>query len=94
MQLEDIPQLVGVYLDISTEAAQVFLSIIVLLAVLLPVMIVSRGSKSMTAEIVTIFLTECFLVGISWLPFWVLIMTVLIIAIMWAQLGAKMVTGD
>lgn len=94
MQIEDIPEMFGDFFDISTEASQVFLSIVVILAVLLPVMLMSRGSKSVTIEAVVLFLTMCFLIGIGWLPFWILIMAVLIIAIFWAGIGADMVSGE
>ena len=91
--LEDIPTWFADFTDITLEAAQVILSIVVLLAVLLPTLYLSRG-KSTTIELVMLFLVECLLVGIGWMPFWVLIATVAVVAMAVAFLGAKLVTGE
>lgn len=91
--LEDIPSLVADAWGITVASAQVLLSIVVMLAVLLPVMYLSRGKRSITIEIVVVFLVECLLVGITWLPFWVLIATVAVMAIAVAFLGTSVVVG-
>ncbi len=93
MSLEDIPTYFSDFMVISLEAAQAILSIVVILAVLLPTMYLSRGSRSVTIEIVMLVLTESFLVGIGWLPFWLLIATVAVLAFGIATLGTKAVTG-
>jgi len=80
-------------MDITLEAAQIILSVAVILAVLLPTMYLSRGTKSTTIELVMFFLIESMLVGIGWLPFWVLIATVAVLALAIASLGTKVVTG-
>ena len=69
------------------------LSIVVIFAVLLPVMYLSKGKNSLVL-IVMLFLTESLLVGIDWLPFWLLIATVGIMAIAIAFLGTRVVTGE
>lgn len=91
--LEDIPTWFSDATDISLGAAQVILSIIVILAVLLPTMYLSRGNKSTIVEIVMLFLAEGFLVAVGWLPFWLLIATVALMALAIASLGTKVVTG-
>ncbi len=92
--LEDIPTWFSDTLDITLEAAQVILSIAVILSVLLPTMYLSRGSKSSTFPVVVMFfLVESMLVGIGWLPFWILIATVAVLALALASLGTKVVTG-
>ena len=93
MSLESIPTYFSDFMDISLEAAQAILSIVVILAILLPTMYLSRGSKSTIIEIVMLFLAEAFLVGIGWLPFWLLIATVALMAFGVAILGTKAVTG-
>ena len=93
MSLESIPTYFSDFMDISLEAAQAILSIFVILAVLLPTLYLSRGSKSTVIEIVMLFLTEAFLVGIGWLPFWLLIATVAVMAFGVAIIGTKAVTG-
>ena len=93
MSLESIPTYFSDFLGITLEAGQVILSIIVILAVLLPTMYLSRGSRSVTIEIVMLFLCEAFLVGIGWMPFWILIATVAAMGLAIATLGTKVVTG-
>lgn len=90
--LESIPTWFAGFTDITLEAAQVILSIVVIFAVLLPVMYLSKG-KSSIMLIVMLFLTESLLVGIGWLPFWLLIATVALMALAVASLGTKVVTG-
>ena len=93
MSLESIPTYFSDFLAITLEAGQAILSIVVILAVLLPTMYLSRGNKSTIIEIVMLVLTEAFLVGIGWLPFWLLIATVAVLAFGIASLGTKAVTG-
>ena len=91
---ESVPTWFSDYLGITLGAAQIILSIVVILAVVLPVMFLSRGSKSMTIEIVSLFLAMCFLVGIGWLPFWILITTVAVLALEVSSFGTKVIVGD
>lgn len=93
MSLESIPTYFSDFLDISLEAGQAILSIVVILAVLLPIMFLSRNRNGFVIEIVMLVLTESFLVGIGWLPFWLLIATVAVLAFGIASLGTKAVTG-
>ena len=92
MSLEDVPTYFSDFLDISLDAGQAILSIVVILAVLLPTMYLSRN-KSIIIEVIMLFLTEAFLVGIGWLPFWLLIATVAAFAFGIATVGTKAVTG-
>jgi len=71
----------------------VLLSIVVILSVLLPVMILARGKNALTIYLIIAFLVECLLVGIGWLPFWILIATVAIMAVAIALLGTRVVVG-
>ena len=93
MSLESIPTYFSDFMDITLESAQAILSIVVILAVLLPTMYLSRGNKSTIIEIVMVVLTESFLVGIGWMPFWLLIATVAAMALGVAVLGTRAVTG-
>lgn len=92
--LEDIPTWFSDTLNITLEAGQVILSVAVILTVLLPTMYLARGTRAITIEIVLLFLCECLLVGIGWLPFWILIATVAVLALAIASFGTKVVTGD
>ena len=94
MSLESIPTWFSDTLVITLEAAQAILSIVVILAVLLPTLYLSRGSGSFTLTLVMFFLTEAMLVGIGWLPFWLLIATVAVLALAVAIIGTGAVTGE
>ena len=92
MSLEDIPTYFSDYMDISLEAGQAILSIIVILAVLLPVLYLSKD-KGITIPAVMFVLTEAFLVGIGWIPAWLMIVTVVIVALAFARFTSVSVTG-
>jgi len=94
MSLESIPTYFADFMDITLAAAQAVLSIVVILAVLLPVMYLARGTRAITIEIVMLFLCECLLVGIGWMPFWILIATIALMAMAIAMFGTRVVTGD
>jgi hypothetical protein len=93
MSLEDVPTWFSDAMGISLEAAQVILSIVVILAVLLPVFYLARARRGIMIELVLFYLTESLLVGIGWMPFWILITTIAIMAIAVALLGTRIVTG-
>ena len=92
ISLEDIPAAVAALWGITLASAQILLSIVVILAVLLPTMYLSKGSNEMVI-IIMVFITISLLVGIGWLPFWILIAIVSVMAIAWAFLGSKVVVG-
>jgi hypothetical protein len=56
-------------------------------------MLLSKGEKSTFIISVLLFLVEALLVGIGWLPFWILIATVAVMAVAIAMLGTRVVTG-
>jgi hypothetical protein len=91
--LESIPTWFSDFANISLEAAQMILSVSVILAILLPTMYLARGTRAIMIEIVMLFLSMSLLVGIGWLPFWILIATVAVLALAIASLGTKVVTG-
>ena len=91
--LESIPTWFSDFMNITLEAAQMILSVVVILAILLPTMYLARGTKAVLVEVVMLFLSMSLLVGIGWLPFWILIATVAVLALAVASLGTKVVTG-
>lgn len=93
MQITDIPSWLAGAWSISEAVAQIILSIVVLAAILFPVLYLARGKNATMIYVITLFLTECFLVGVGWLPFWVLIATVTMGAFSVAMIGSKAVTG-
>ena len=94
MSLEDIPSAFADAVGINEATAQVMLSIMLIFSLLLPTMVLLRGRNATTIYLIVIFLTECLLVGLGWMPSWVLIATVGMMAIAIALLGAKVVTGE
>ncbi len=93
MSLEDIPSLFADAVDINEASAQVIMSIIVIFTFLLPTMILARGKNVTIIYLMVFLLAECLLVGIGWMPFWILIATVGVMSISIAFLGTGTVTG-
>lgn len=94
MQITEIPSWLAGAWSISEAVAQVILSITVILMVLLPIMYLAKGrSGAITIYLLVFFLTECFLAGVGWMPFWILIATVAVMSMSVAYLGRKAVAG-
>jgi len=94
VSLEDIPILFAEAVGINTTTAQVILSITVIFAILLPTMVLARGKNANVIYIIMLFLAECLLVGLGWMPFWILIGTVVLMAFGVATLGTNAVIGE
>jgi len=94
MSLEDIPSAFADAVGINEGTAQVILSIVVIFSLLLPTMLLARGKNATTIYLIMLLLAECLLVGLGWMPFWILIATVAMMAVAIAMLGAKVVTGE
>ena len=94
MSLEDIPSLFADAVGVTLLTAQVIMSVIVIFTFLLPTMLLAKGKNAMTIYLMMIFLAECLLLGLGWMPFWILIGTVAMMAIAFALLGTKAVTGE
>jgi len=93
MSLEDIPQVFADSVGINLLSGQVILSITVIFALLLPTMILTKG-KAPTIYLMVFLLAECLLVGIGWLNFWILIITVVVLVIGMSRISAGIVTGS
>jgi hypothetical protein len=91
--VEDIPAWFADAWGINETTAQVILSIVVIFAMLLPVLYLNKG-RGMTLPLLFFFLAECLLIGIGWMPFWILIGTVAMMAMAIAFLGSRVVTGE
>lgn len=85
--IEDVPTYLATTWDIPLLAAQAILSTVVLLFVLLPVFLATKG-KGALMPVVFFILTEAVLVSIEWLDAWLMILTVLVIAIVFARTGS------
>ena len=91
--LEDIPVAFAEFFTITEATAQVILSIMVIFTLLLPAMILTKGQSTLV-YLIMVFLAECLLVGLGWLPFWVLIATVALMAFGVSVVGVGGVVGD
>ena len=94
MSLEDIPSAMADFFGITETTAQVILSISVLFAILLPTMILAKGKNATLIYLIMTLLAESLLVGLGWLPFWILIATVALMAFGVAVVGTDAVTGE
>jgi len=57
-------------------------------------MLLARGKTATTLYLIMLFLAEALLVGLGWMPFWILIATVAMMALAIASIGAIAVTGE
>ena len=94
MGLEDIPSALADFFTITEATAQVLLSIAVIFALLLPTMILARGKNATMIYLMMALLAECLLVGLGWMPFWILIATVALMAFGVAVVGVGSITGS
>lgn len=93
MGLEDKPQDFADYFGINLGSAQIILSIVVIFAIILPMMYLAKD-KHQLPIVISVFLAEILLVGIGWMPFWVLIATMAVSVMAITLLTSKIVTGD
>ena len=89
MSLEDIPSYFADVTGINETTAQLILSIVVILAILLPTMILAKGKNAVTIWLIAVFFGECIVLGLGWLPFWILIMTIAVTVLSIAWVGSK-----
>ena len=90
MGLEDIPQDFADYFLINLTTAQLILSIAVIFTILLPIMYLARGKNAVTIWLIVTFLGECVVLGLGWLPFWIMIMTIAVTVMSIAWFGGKL----
>jgi hypothetical protein len=89
--LESVPTWFADFLGIELNAGQVILSLVVVLAFLLPTLLLSKGNK--LPPFFALFGSLTLLVGIGWAPLWLLITTVFLMAIVGAMFGRDAIMG-
>jgi hypothetical protein len=89
MSMTDWPTDLGTYLGINETTAALMLSLVVIFMLLLPVMLLARGKNAPTIWLIAVFFAECVTLGLGWLPLWVMIATICVMAIAVAFLGGK-----
>lgn len=90
---EEIPSQFADFLGITLEAGQVFLSTVILLAILLPILYLTKGEHH-ALILFFFFLGVTFLVGIGWMPFWTLIALITLMAFAWATVSSNAILGE
>jgi len=93
MSLEDIPSYFADATGINEGVAQVILSVIVIFTILLPTMLLARGKNATLIYLMMTLLATVLLVGLGWIPFWILIGMVCMMAVGIALLGQKISGG-
>lgn len=92
--MEDWPSALADALGTNVGTAQVILSISVIFMFLLPVMLLAKGKNATLLYLIITLLTECLLVGLGWMPFWILIATIVLMSFGVATLGSKILGDD
>ncbi|HUW47051.1 MAG TPA: hypothetical protein VMW50_14845 [Dehalococcoidia bacterium] len=93
MSLEDIPSYFADATGINETTAQLILSLVIIFTLLIPTMYLSRGKNAVTIWLIMTFLGECVVLGLGWLPFWILIMTIAITVLAIALVSSKAIGG-
>jgi len=93
MSLEDIPSNFADYLGINETTAQLLLSLVVIMTLLLPTMVLAKGKNAVTIWLIVTFLGECIVLGLGWLPFWIMIMTIAITVLGIAFVSSGAISG-
>jgi len=93
MSLEDIPSTFADYFGINETTGQLLLSLVVIFTLLLPTMYLARGKNAVTIWLIVTFLGECIVLGLGWLPFWIMIMTIAITVLGMAITTSKAIGG-
>ena len=88
-----MPAVFADYLGINEITGQLLLSLVVIFTLLLPTMYLAKGENALSIWLIAVFLGECIVLGLGWLPFWVMIMTIAMTALAIAIIGAKAIGG-
>ena len=94
MSLEDWPEALGTFFGINETTAALILSLSVIFAIVLPVMLLTmKQDNAVTIWLIFTFIGECVVLGLGWLPLWIMIMTIVITAIPIAMFGSRAIGG-
>jgi len=94
MSLEDIPAYLAEFAGINLTTAQLILSVGVIFTLLLPTMSLTRGKNAPTIWLIMVFLGECIVLGLGWLPFWIMIMTICVTVLAIAVFSSNAMIGS
>jgi hypothetical protein len=94
MSLEDIPAQFADYLGINETTAQLLLSLVIIFTLLLPTMYLAKGKNAVTIWLIITFLGECVVLGLGWMPLWIMIMTIVVTIFGMAMSVSGAIAGD
>lgn len=81
IDITEIPAALSEALGIGEFAAGLLLSAVILLMFLMPMLILKR-SKGFMSEMMVGIIIVCFCIGVQWLPYWIALVIVLLLAVM------------
>lgn len=81
VSLEDIPSYFSDATGVNLVTAQLICSMAVIMLIVLPVIYLARGRNATTIWLIFTFISECIVLGLGWLPFWIMIMTIAVTAL-------------
>ena len=91
--IEDIPSWLSTAWGIDLVSAQVILSLFVIAACVIPFIILRKDRSNFTIETVFMFIGMALCVALGWLPLWLMIVSIIIVAIAGAILGGGALSG-
>lgn len=94
MSLENIPDAFADAVGINLTTAQIILTLVLVAIIVFPVIYLARNvGNATTIILIFTFLSECLAIGLGWLPFWILIMTIAIVVLAISLPMSKLATG-
>jgi hypothetical protein len=91
--MTDIPSYFADITGMNETTAQLLLSIFIIFLLLLPYVILTRGNPNPIISLMLVFIGLSIALGLGWAPFWIMIMTIVVLVAGVAMLGTKGVTG-
>ena len=92
---ENIPVWIAEAWGIDLVVAQIFISSAVFFGFIVPILVLRKKSASgFNLELVGGFFALSVCVGLGWLPFWVLMAVIVVLAVTVAIFGSDMVLGS
>ena len=94
LPLDDIVTWLATAWSIDSAIAGTILSMVLILAVMLPVMLASRNAKNAhSIWFILLFMLQTVMVGIAWLPLWTMMITIMIGVLAFSQQISNMFGG-
>lgn len=94
MSMTDVPSYFATATGLNVTTAQLFLSLMIIIGPLFAYLILSHPKSSNGVSLILVFIAECLTVGLGWLPFWILIMTIFIVMLSVAMFGTDAIVGS